>query len=163
MWHPMVAIFTSVTGLFRKRSLDARTHDSNPSIALLGLVDEEQDRAILAKVCDENNWELILTGRQEEARQALDRLHPQIILFDQDLAGDNWRELMNWFAASAGRACIMLISKVPDDRLWSDVVCHGGYEVLGKPLREYEVSRAIRLARSYWTSANKWAAGSARI
>jgi len=52
----------------------------------------------------------------------------------------------------------MLVSKVIDDYLWNEVVCYGGYEVLAKPVREGEVSRAVRLAWSYWSSATKFSA-----
>ena len=49
----------------------------------------------------------------------------------------------------------MLVSKVIDDYLWSELVTYGGYEVVRKPLREDEVSRAVRMAWSYWSSAAK--------
>ena len=47
----------------------------------------------------------------------------------------------------------MLVSKLIDDNLWNDLVSSGGYEVLRKPLRDDEVSRAVRMAWSYWSSA----------
>ena len=49
----------------------------------------------------------------------------------------------------------MLVSKVIDDYLWSELVANGGYEVLRKPLREDEVFRSVRMAWSYWSSAAK--------
>jgi hypothetical protein len=54
--------------------------------------------------------------------------------------------------------CIMLVSKVIDDYLWNELVSNGGYEVLRKPLREEEVSRAVKMAWTYWSSAMKRAA-----
>ena len=49
----------------------------------------------------------------------------------------------------------MLVSRVMDGYLWNEVVCNGGYDVLAKPLREDEVCRVVKLARSYWISALK--------
>jgi DNA-binding NtrC family response regulator len=168
MWHPVHAIFATVSGLFRKGSWSScekapgRRLNSSLPIALLCLVGDEDDRVVIADLCLQNRWEVFFAKGQNEARHALDRLKPQIILFDRDLGGEDWRELMTRFAASSGGACIILMSKVLDDHLWNEVVCNGGYEVLGKPLRADEVFRTVRLAWSYWNSANKWAAGSKR-
>ena len=56
----------------------------------------------------------------------------------------------------------MLVSKVIDDYLWNELVSNGGYEVLRKPLREDQVSRAVRMAWSYWSSAAKRVSSSKR-
>lgn len=56
----------------------------------------------------------------------------------------------------------MLASKVIDDYLWNELVSCGGYEVMGKPLREDEVSRAVRMAWSYWSSAAKRASSTTK-
>jgi hypothetical protein len=71
------------------------------------------------------------------------------------MADQEWRAVVTGFAAASGGACIMLVSKVIDDYLWSELVANGGYEVLRKPLREDEVFRSVRMAWSYWSSAAK--------
>jgi DNA-binding NarL/FixJ family response regulator len=110
-----------------------------------------------------NQWEVFLTATREETQWFLRELKPQIILFDRDVAGQDWREFVTSFAAASPRACIMLISPVTDDYLWNEVVSNGGYEVLRKPLREDEVSRAVRMAWSYWTSAAMRALSTKRL
>jgi len=47
-----------------------------------------------------------------------------------------------------------LVSKVADEYLWNEIVRRGGYDILSKPLQEDEVVRAIKLARSYWSSTS---------
>jgi AmiR/NasT family two-component response regulator len=99
---------------------------------------------------------------RQEAEQVSQTLKPQIIFFDRDMAGQDWRSFVTGFAAASGRACIMLVSKVIDDYLWNELVSNGGYEVLRKPLREDQVSRAVRMAWSYWSSAAKRVSSSKR-
>ena len=82
-----------------------------------------------------------------------ERLKPQIILLDRDLADGDWRNSLSACASASAGACTLLISRVADDYLWNEVVCNGGYDVLRKPLREQDVLRAVKFAWSYWNSA----------
>jgi DNA-binding NtrC family response regulator len=106
-------------------------------------------------LCRGNQWRVCFSKTREEAEKALRELKPQVMLFDRDLAGQDWREFVKGFASASGGACIMLVSKVVDEHLWNDLVSNGGYEVLRKPLHNDEVSRAVRMAWSYWSSAVK--------
>ena len=109
----------------------------------------------MTELCKRNKWELFFATKREEAERFLRELKPQIMLFDRDLAGPDWREFVAGFAAATSGVCILLLSTVIDDNLWNDLVSNGGYELLRKPLREEEVSRAVRMARSYWSSTVK--------
>lgn len=109
----------------------------------------------MTALCRGNQWGVSFSKTREEAEEALRELKPQVMLFDRDLAGQDWREFVKGFAAASGGACIMLVSKVVDEHLWNDLVSNGGYEVLRKPLREDEMARALRMAWSYWSSTAK--------
>ena len=117
---------------------------------------------MITDLCQRNSWEVFFATTRQEAEQISQTLQPQIIFFDRDMAGQEWRGCVTGFAAASGKACIMLVSKVIDDYLWNELVSNGGYEVLRKPLRENEVSRAVRMARSYWSSAAKRVSSSKR-
>jgi FixJ family two-component response regulator len=83
----------------------------------------------------------------------MDRVKAPNLFIDRDLAGSDWREAMSRFASLSSRTCIVLVSRVVDVYLWNEVVRYGGYEVLAKPLRRDDVSRAVRLAWFYWSTA----------
>jgi DNA-binding NtrC family response regulator len=151
MWNALHAALANVSRLVWKREEGA----SNPRVTIICLLDEDPDRSLMIDLCRRNQWEVFFAAKREEAERVLRELNPQIVLFDRDIAGQNWREFVTGFAAASGGACIMLVSKVIDDNLWNDLVSNGGYEVLRKPLREDEVSRALRMAWSYWSSAVK--------
>ncbi len=125
---------------------------SSPAVNIVCFVANESDRSLMAQLCRRDQWGVSFPESREQAEQALHEIKPQIMLFDRDIAGQHWREFVAGFAAATSGVCIMLLSKVIDDNLWNDLVSNGGYELLRKPLREEEVSRAVRMARSYWSS-----------
>jgi DNA-binding response OmpR family regulator len=128
---------------------------SNTPVTIICFLSEDHDRSLVTDLCRRQRWDVFFAVTRPEAENALRELKPQIMLFDRDLAGQDWREFVTCFAAASGGMCIMLVSKVIDDYLWNELVSNGGYEVLRKPLREDEVSRAVKMAWSYWTSAVK--------
>jgi hypothetical protein len=125
----------------------------HPQIKIVAFLAEDHDRSVMSRLCYANRWEVFFAGAVGETEQALGRLKPQIVLFDRDLGGPDWRNVMSALASCSYGACIVLISKVLDDNLWNEVVSNGGYEVLPKPLREDEVFRAVKLAWTFWKSA----------
>lgn len=116
----------------------------------------------MIRLCRSNQWAIFFSETRAQAEQLLHQMKPQIMLFDRDIAGQDWREFVTGFAAASGGVCIMLVSKVIDDYLWNDLVSNGGYEVLRKPLQEDQVSRAVRMAWSYWSAAAQRASNSVR-
>lgn len=107
----------------------------------------------MASVSVRNNWNLLLAGSCEEARTLSDRFEAPVVLCDRDLAGSEWRAVVEALASSLHPTCILLISRVVDDYLRDEVERSGGYDVLCTPLREHDLLRAIKLAWSYWSSA----------
>jgi FixJ family two-component response regulator len=133
--------------------MTAVRNSSMRPLAIIGLVTDDEDRRLLARICRRNCWHLLFADTREEARFALDKVKAPVILCDRDLPGEGWRETVGDLASSSHRACVILVSGVVDTYLWDEVVRTGGYDVLSKPLREDDVVRVVRLAWSYWNSA----------
>jgi DNA-binding response OmpR family regulator len=126
-----------------------------PPVNLVCFVTNDTERSLIESLGQRNQWGVSFSATGAEAERLLRKLKPQIMLFDRDLAGHHWREFVAAFAAASSGVCIMLLSTVLDDNLWNDLVANGGYDLLRKPLREDEVTRAVRMARSYWSSTVK--------
>lgn len=151
-------MWSAIKSFFATRSSGPSTLPVDPpSVAaatlIVALVGDGQDRQLLDGICHRNQWGLHFAGTCTEASEAADQLKAPIILCDRDLPGVEWRDAVRVLASSPHRACVILISKVVDDRLWNEVAFRGGYEILAKPLREDDVVRAVKLACSYWNSA----------
>ncbi|MBZ5605351.1 MAG: hypothetical protein LAO79_23885 [Acidobacteriia bacterium] len=132
-----------------------RDSKNSSMLTALCLLTEPEDRKVVVDLGLAQRWEVFFATRIEEAGRFLRESGPQVILLDRDFIEGDWRETMTGFAKSRG-ACVILVSKVLDDYLWNEVVSCGGYEVLPKPLRQEELARTIRLARSYWSSASRY-------
>jgi FixJ family two-component response regulator len=128
---------------------------SPPAVNIVCLAANESDQSLMLQLCRRNHWGVVFPESRTQSERALHQLRPQIMLFDRDIAGQDWREFVAGFAEASSGVCILLLSTVIDDNLWNDLVANGGYEVLRKPLREDEVSRAVKMAWSYWSSTVK--------
>ena len=164
------SLFARIAAFLRRKSGTTTWASSSPAsrssmgpLAIIGLVTSDEDRRLLAGICNRNGWHLLYADTCAAARAALDKLKAPVILCDRDLPGKEWRETVEALASSPHRACVILVSGVLDAYLWDEVVRTGGYDVLYKPLREDDVVRSVRLAWSYWSSATKTAALSGKI
>jgi DNA-binding NtrC family response regulator len=118
-------------------------------IRILGVSISPEDRVSLDWLADQHDWELRCVGSAREAFHVAEEIHFDLILCDRYQPGHPWREVMKGLAARAPRSCVLLISPVNDDQLWSDVLQQGGYDILIRPLREKAVLRSIDAAVHY--------------
>jgi len=120
-----------------------------PQATILSIGSPEVDRTVLDQLAHAHSWKLYFTSSYSEANASILRVQPHIILLDRELAVA-WRIAVTSLAATSGGACVILISHVVDDYLWNEVVLHGGYDVVRKPLSEGDVLRIVKLAWAYW-------------
>jgi FixJ family two-component response regulator len=122
-------------------------------VPVIALVCSEHDRHILASVSVQEPLDVHFVESCDDARIVSNQLSAPVILFDRDWPGTEWRSDVRSLAASPHRACVILMSGVADGYLREELIRRNGYDVLPKPLRADNVSRVIKLALSYWTSA----------
>lgn len=113
-----------------------------------------QDRLLLERLGKQNNWELRFTNSPTDAFDWASQNQFEIILCDRNQPGYPWREVMDRLAKSSPRSCILLISPINDDYLWSDVLQWGGYDVLMRPLRAEVVLHLVNAAKRFVSPAS---------
>jgi len=136
---------------------ERRASNEQPAVAaritIVGLMSsEDEDARLLVDVGGRNAWQVVFAGTHAEVEAALDQAQVPVVFCDRDLLGLGWRKAVERLSGPPKRACVILLSENADTNLWNEVVKGGGYDVLPKPLREDTVTRAVRLARSYWIS-----------
>lgn len=153
MWRALHSLFSNhrrpapaLAAADRGRGGDAPT----PVIALLV---NEQDRKILGQISAGESLDVRFPETRVEAWDYMTRLSSPVILYDRDWPGAEWRTTVHSFATSAQRPCVILTSRVADEYLWQELVRWGGHDLVAKPLRADDVTRALKLALSYWKSA----------
>jgi FixJ family two-component response regulator len=157
MWHAIQSLLSNVSTLVEGKKITRgprvphRFHNPGPGpITVAALVTEERDRASLSSLEEHDQWHVRL--EDNPSWKTLTNLESPIIIWDRDLPGEDWRDVVHLLATLPHRPCVLLLSRVVDDYLWNEVVRFGGYDVLSKPLKEAEVLRVVRLAWSYWAS-----------
>ncbi len=116
-----------------------------PSSLMIVLSDEQERRsleAIVAPCC----WKVYRATSCEEAIRFARHTRPRVLVCDAELPDGSWRRI--WKALSIGPRPPLLIVASCDagERLWSQVLNVGGYDVLPKPFRPEEVVWAVHCA-----------------
>lgn len=167
MWQALRTLFANARALVEKNKPSGRKPftDDGSSVArvvIVGLVSSEKERDELASLGFDEGWEVQFADTCAEALAASDPRRVPVILCDRDLPSADWRDAVQTLASSSRPACVILLSSVVDDALWEEVIRHGGYDILAKPLRRNEVVRVVKLARSFWSSMMKMPAYSGK-
>lgn len=110
-----------------------------------------EDYADLCAILPAAQWNVQGVSSWTEAA-TLYRANPDaVVITEADLADQDWRSILRQLIAGAGPLGPKLIvtSHVADDRLWSEVLNHGGFNVLAKPFDRCEVDWVLRQAATH--------------
>lgn len=159
MWQFIHSFFADIPHRMRReqsgeRPLREGDRDlaSPARVAIVALVASSQERDVLTSVSGREQWDVHFVESCEDAWAMSNQLIAPVILYDRDWPDTEWRAVVQSFALSPHRACVILTSRVVDDYLGEELFRQGGYDVLAKPLRADDVTRVIKLALSYWRS-----------
>ena len=111
-----------------------------------------EDWASLQLVFEENAWNLHCVHHLADAVDFV-RKHPAVVIVsDPAFSGGDWKQLLSHLIAEGHPSALVVVNRVADERLWSEVLHLGGYDVLVKPFDKQEVIRVIQLA---WHHCNE--------
>jgi CheY-like chemotaxis protein len=94
-------------------------------------------------------WDIVIAQSVPEALSLVVTQQFPIVLFDRDLPGSDWRDVLARIVDGSPRTCFLLTSSVSDEFLWREVVMHGGYDVVTKPLEDSVVTQILQRAWYY--------------
>ncbi len=126
------------------------------TVVLVGFVEQDQDflrnlfdcsECPLAPDC---RWAIQLKAGVAAILLALRQERIQVILWDRDLMPEAWKELLAQFACLSEPPCLIVTSRLADERLWAEALNLGAYDVLARPFDRVEVIRSVSLARLHW-------------
>lgn len=124
-----------------------------PPTPVIALATSECDREVLTSLSRHGCWDVHFADSRVQAWEIVHRFASPVVLYDRDWPNAEWRTTVHTFAACPQRPCVILMSRVADDYLWQELIRCGGHDLLAKPLRADDVHRALKLALSYWSSA----------
>jgi DNA-binding NtrC family response regulator len=134
-----------------RRILFPSQHPPRPDVPrVLAITAAPWDEMFYKELRAAGEWDLVTARSVREALPLLIAQQFPIVLCDRNLPGPGWRDVLAKIVGSSPRSCFLLTSRVCDEYLWREVVTHGGYDVVVKPLEEDVVVRALRRAWYYW-------------
>ena len=162
MWQSLRTLLANTSILAQRTGCDVERRFSEvendapvPRVGVVGLLAGAAERRLLARLGFDHGWDVHLAKTCNGAQVAFEQLRASVILYDQDLPEASWRHSVHTLANFTRPACVILVSSVADNNLWEELIRHGGYDVLAKPLRPDEVVRAVQLAWSFWNGMMK--------
>ena len=119
-------------------------------VVSLAISQYEKDLAFLQRMFDDASWTLYKAGTYRDGMAELrrDRLH--VTLCECQLPDGSWKDVLSHLAPWPERPRLIVISKDADEKLWSEVLAMGGFDVLATPLREAEAAFTIGSAWLDW-------------
>jgi CheY-like chemotaxis protein len=128
------------------------------TITVLSLSPVEDDHAVLRQSFRDSSLTLYPNCRltlQPSATlastlAALRQRRIPIVLCDGDENPLAWREILQATQGLSAPPCVIVASRVADDRLWAEVLNSGGFDVLSKPFTQADVIRVIHSAWVHW-------------
>ena len=129
------------------------TNSTNIAVLSVGPADEHQ--TALAQILQQSRW-LAGTGARGTVKfsdvphtvpVSLHEGRVPIVLCDDD---SGWREMLHEFRSLPDPPSLIVTSRLADDRLWSEALNLGAYDVLAKPYDSKEVIRVLDMAWMRW-------------
>ncbi|HWB96883.1 MAG TPA: hypothetical protein VG672_09280 [Bryobacteraceae bacterium] len=108
------------------------------------------DFSALQQIFRDSPWRLERCLTRGEACERLERRPVPVVMCEQELPDGSWREVLEHTKDQPSPSSLIVTSRLADERLWSEVLHLGGYDVLSKPFRQSEVFRVATLAYFYW-------------
>ena len=104
-------------------------------------------------------WKLVTASTLPRALTLMRQYQVAIVFCEQALETGSWRDLVAEATAMPQGPMVIVTSRLADERLWTEVLNQGGYDLLSKPFDPMEVTRVIEGALRRWASEKEFAAG----
>jgi FixJ family two-component response regulator len=75
-----------------------------------------------------------------------------VVLCDEHLPDGSWRDLLAAMEPLHDPPVLIVSSHIADERLWSEVLNLGAFDLLAAPFDSREVLRVVSLAWRWWRS-----------
>ncbi len=129
--------------------------DGDPVISL-AVSPFKKDLSFLQRMFDDANWKLFTAHTYQEGMAQLSRELIPVVLCECQLPDGNWKDVLSRLAPMLEPPRLIVVSRHADERLWTDVLSLGGFDLLATPFREVEVGYAIGTAWLDWRYARDW-------
>jgi len=117
---------------------------------ILSVSANRDDHLALNRMIDHKFWELRTARTCRSAVRRLDR-NIAVIFSECSLPDGTWKDILNRIVQMDKPPQLIVTSRLADAYICSEVINLGGFDVLAKPLDEWEVRRTLAAASRFRT------------
>lgn len=115
-------------------------------VTVLSVSPLEHDHASLQSIFGHSKWKLFSADRLLSAQSVLQEHDISVVLCERDLMPGTWLDLLGHIQDMSHCPSLIVTSRLADERLWSEALNLGAWEVLAKPFDRSEVIRTVKYA-----------------
>jgi DNA-binding response OmpR family regulator len=123
---------------------------SQSAVEVLLVSPYDEDHQRLREILKHSNWRQHGARTQSEAFDFLWENTTPVVICESELADGAWPEVLRRLGRMQHPPLLVVTSRMADERLWSEVLNLGAYNVLAKPLNSKEVFHVVGLAWMLW-------------
>ena len=110
----------------------------------------DEDHQDLRDILKHSNWQQYDARTQGEAIEFLRKNPIPVVICESELPDGAWQDVLSQLGRMQCPPLLVVTSRKTDDRLWSEALNLGAYNVLAKPLNVKEVFHVVGLAWLSW-------------
>jgi DNA-binding NtrC family response regulator len=110
----------------------------------------DEDHQHLRGILKHSNWQQHDARTQSEAFEFLRENVTPVVICESELPDGSWQDVLSQFERIQSPPFLVVTSRKADDRLWSEALNLGAYNVLAKPLDAKEVFHVAGYAWLSW-------------
>jgi DNA-binding response OmpR family regulator len=110
----------------------------------------DEDHQHLRDILKHSKWQQYGARTQMESFEFLRENVAPVVICESQLPDGTWQDVLSKLGRLRCPPLLVVASRIADDRLWSEVLNLGAYNVLAKPLNRTEVFHVVGLAWMAW-------------
>ncbi|MBI3666749.1 MAG: response regulator [Acidobacteria bacterium] len=118
---------------------------AEPCTALLVMPQEKRSQLLVHLDCLDTNV-LTASDCSEAAEMLRRRPDVRVVLTDLTLPDGSWCDVLNHVSELRKSAEVVVCTRLADERLWTQVLEAGAFDLLVEPFQAHEVARIVRAA-----------------
>src|SRR5260370_34356365 len=109
-----------------------------------------EDNRSLQAILGHSTWNLFNADRVPPALDFLHRHEISVVLCERDLMPGTWIDMLENIRCLSHPPSLIVTSRLADERLWSEALNLGAWDVLAKPFDRSGVFRSVKSAWQHW-------------
>jgi DNA-binding response OmpR family regulator len=135
----------------------------NGTLTILSISPVEEDHKCLQEIIGHSNCILLKADRVPPALAFLQQQQISVVLCEHDLQPEAWIDILRNTTHKRNPPCLIVTSRLADDRLWAEALNLGAWDVLSKPFNRTEVLYSVAGAGEHWYHQTQLPAASMKM